>query len=421
MIFDVPFYQLFILSVDGLFNVFFRPVFYFVVFMVYWQCKNLASQQKMLFGCENMPVWQSVLEATATGMLGGVIASMLVLLTGLSVNGLGIEYIWPLALILLIINTRFFCFAYAGGVIALSNIFLGWPEVAPEHLLALIAILHITESVLVFIGGRYSVLPVYVEFKEKAVGGFLLSNFWPLPLILTVIVVIPEGQLLEIINMPDWWPIFPIQEAPEGYTNVSIPITIAAVLGYSSISLNSSPVVKRRFSAVVLFVYSIFLLLLAYLSIGNPPCGILAAIVSVFGHELVIYFDNKRETSREPQYCHVSGQYTVLSTLYGSPARRAGLKTNDIILRLNGQQIYDEGDLLLLTDFLPEKFELEILRAGQPMILPVHLPISEKKSFGIIGMPMDGKTYLLSFTANHSLLSTWRKKYKFFKKKNRGQ
>lgn len=423
MIFDVPFYQLFILSLNGLLKVFFQPIFYFVVFMVYWQCKNLANQQKNLFGHENLPVWQTVLELTAAGMLGGLFASMLVLITGLSINDLGIKYIWPLALALLLVNIRFLCFAYAGGIIALSNSLFGWPEVAASHVLALVAILHITESMLVFIGGRFSSLPVYVKFKGKAVGGFLLSNFWPLPLIMMVVIGVPDAQLPETLRMPDWWPIFPVMETEQGYTNILMPITIAAILGYSSISLTGSPAAKRRFSAFVLFAYSALLLVISYLSIGNRMFGIIAALVSVIGHEVAVHLDQKMERNREPIYQRRPGKYVVLSTLYDSPARRAGIQTNDVIIRVNKQQIYDEGDMEMLAGFLPGKFDIEIIRDEKYLTLPITIEEDEEKDIGIIRMPIEGKDNLMSFEANYSILSKWYKKYKryrAFKNKTRG-
>lgn len=415
MLFGIPLSSLLLLSITGMIKIFFYPLFYFVLFMVYWQCRNLAQQQKSILGYENLPVKKSVVEMTLLGLLGGVFASMLVLVTGLSINDIGIEYIWPLALALLLVNIRFLCFAYAGGIIALANILFGWPVVSAPHVLALVAMLHVTESLLVLIGGRYSALPVYVNFKNKVVGGFLLSNFWPLPLILLVVVALPGANIPVTLNMPEWWPLFPVKQAEAGYNNVLMPITIAAVLGYSSISLTTTPKAKRRFSAFVLFGYSSILFALSYLSIESRFYGVFAALFSFLGHEAAVYLDQRLEQKGSPLYQHCPENFVVLDTLYYSPARFAGVKTNDIIIRINGCHVFSQSDLDMITDYLPEKFDLEVLRECKNIVL--HVALSEKpdRNLGIISMPLPGETNLLSFDANHSILSRWYKKYKSFK------
>lgn len=415
MIMDFPVWQLFIISISGLLKMFFQPMFYLALFMVYWQCKSVHDQQRAMFGHENMPLLPSVLTSAATGIVGGMIASMLVLSTGLSVNRMGVEYLWPLALALLLVNLRFLCFAYAGGIIALSNIIFGWPDIAPANVLGLVAILHITESILVFIGGKYSDMPIYVRHDEQAVGGFMLSNLWPLPLILMVAFGAPQNDMMQMLHMPEWWPLFPVPEVMPGHTNIMMPITLAAVLGYSSVAITVDPTAKRRFSAIVLFIYSLILLVLSYLSVGSKVLGVIAALTSFLGHELAVRLDQSLEKRGEPLYRRRPEKMVVLSALYDSPAQKAGVRSGDIIRYIDGAKIYDEIDVETLMHFLPDRFDITVQRGGKDIKIPVDIAENKHRLFGMIPMPIHGRDRLMMLDPNYSILLRWYKKYKRYR------
>jgi hypothetical protein len=411
VIFDFPLRQLFMLSVGNLISVVAQPLFYFVVFMIYWQYRKLAARQRIMFGHEILPVGRAALEATALGMLGGLAASMLALLSGLSINGMGLQYIWPLAVLLFLLNIRFVCFAYAGGLVALSSVFFGWPDVAPSHMLALVAILHVTEGILVLCGGSHADLPVYLFFKGRAVGGFLLTNFWPVPLVLLVCAGVATENIPDMLDMPAWWPLFPPQDSSGGRESIFAPITVVAALGYSSVAVTSTPARKRLESGVLLFCYSAILFAASYLSIGRPLYAAAAALFSFLGHEAVIRLDRKLESRRTPIYQNKPGQFAALAAVYGSPAQKAGLKANDVILRLNGVKVCCEHDFLLAADFLPQSFDMAVSRSGRETILPVTKAQGGKGVLGVIRMPVLGRDCLAQISADHSLLRKFCKKY----------
>lgn len=51
--------------------------------------------------------------AIGYGLLGGLLASYLVMFIGLTISG-ELYYLWPVAILLMMLNIRFICFAYAG-------------------------------------------------------------------------------------------------------------------------------------------------------------------------------------------------------------------------------------------------------------------------------------------------------------------
>ena len=92
-------------------------------------------------------------------LLGGVLASYIMVFVGLTLSDSGLIYLWPLAILLMFIDARFLCFAYAGGLLALSSIALGWPEVSIPQLLGLVAILHFAEAVLILVSVHLGAMP----------------------------------------------------------------------------------------------------------------------------------------------------------------------------------------------------------------------------------------------------------------------
>ena len=123
---------------------------------------------------------------------------------GISINDLGILYLWVLAVLLMLINPRFLCFSYAGGLLALFSLFTGYPKLNIPALMGLVAVLHLVESALILASGHSGSLPVYVRNRfGRVVGAFNLQKFWPVPLAIIAIGYIGP----QLPRMPGWWPL----------------------------------------------------------------------------------------------------------------------------------------------------------------------------------------------------------------------
>ena len=94
----------------------------------------------------------------------------------------GLWYVWPLALLLMLMHPRYLCFSYAGGIMALSSLLFGWPELNVPAVISLVAVLHMVEAVLIRWHGHLNPSPVYLRTGEgEVVGGLNLQKFWPCP------------------------------------------------------------------------------------------------------------------------------------------------------------------------------------------------------------------------------------------------
>ena len=163
----------------------YTPVFWLAVGLVYLQTRRWAHMRQALFQLRRETIAGRVAATVAIGMVGGLFASVLLFLLGVSVDQIGLFYVWAVALLLMLFRQRFFCFAYAGGILALCNVLWGWPVLQSHQLLLLVAILHCTEAFLVLCSGHLQAVPIYLCDKQQRItGGFLLQMAWPLPLVM---------------------------------------------------------------------------------------------------------------------------------------------------------------------------------------------------------------------------------------------
>ena len=315
-----------------------EPLFWVVVLIVAWQYRQLAATREHFFGQRVRNIRSDVLVATGYGLVGGFLGSLMMLVVGLNLSGSGLLFLWPVALLLMLFNPRYLCFAYAGGLVGLSNLLFGFPPVSVPQLMALVAILHLVESLLILGSGHLGATPAYIRAGDgRVVGGFTLQKFWPIPLVALVAAGPATGT--EGIAMPEWWPLLrPETEA----TNVLYQLVpVVAGLGYGDLAVARRPEEKSRLAAAYLAVYSVALLALALLSDRVRSLALAAALFGPLGHELVIALGRRAETGARPLFVPPSRGVRILDVLPGSAAWRTGLRAGDVVLEINGMEVHD--------------------------------------------------------------------------------
>ena len=377
--------------------VFLEPLFWLILTVVAYQYWQMQKSQLAMFGVSGAPLNRQVLWAMIYGVCGGLMGSVVLTLVGVNIDRMGIQYIWPLAIFLAMINMRFLCFAYAGGIVAIVSAVSGWPDVDVPQVLTLIAALHVTESVLIAISGRYGAVPVILQHGNRLVGAFNLQNFWPLPLVLLGTVAMPAGTLSAgAFHMPDWWPLLPLAvDPPAGSEWVYVMMPVVAALGYADMAITSTPEVRRRKSALALAFYSVSLLGLALLASKFSWLALPAALLSPLGHEYLVRRDNRLEMSGIPRYVPPPRGIMVLDTIAGSIARGMGVKTGDIILGLSGLPTSRGSDLGYAIEWAPPLFEITLLRDEREIILPGRFAPGTRV-LGIILVPEGHENYYLT-------------------------
>ncbi|MBS3885703.1 MAG: PDZ domain-containing protein [Dethiobacter sp.] len=379
-----------------------NPLFWLVVLLMASQYSRVARNEMQLFGRAKYSVARQTCYFALLGLAGGFMASLLLVFFGISLLDIGIIYVWPLAVLLLLVHPRYICFAYAGGLVGAFSALLQlleqiWPSItagilsglAGVHipgLLALIGILHLTESFLIAVSGHLFPSPLYLKTDKGVVGGYSLQKFWPLPLVGLMALLVPQAtaEALSGVRMPDWWPLLASPALPgAGETLLYLLTPIVAGLGYGDLAISTLPQQKSRRSALNLGGYSLALIAAAFLAFHYPLFTIPAALLSPLGHELLILLGNKQEFSRAPLFAALENGVKILDIFPRSPAAAAGLISGQVILSVNGLPVNDSLTMQNIMGLAGSKANLEI----QGKKSSVELKFSDYRSTGIILAP----------------------------------
>lgn len=389
-------------------NAIFNGYFWIVLALVAFQYHRIAKGRERLFGIKGSNVLKDTALATAFGLVGGLIGSVLLVLAGIDLMGLGIGYIWPLALFLMFINPRFLCFSYAAGIIAMFSLLFGVLEINIPHLMGLVAVLHLVESLLISFSGHVGAVPMYTKLKTgKIVGGFTLQKFWPLPIV--ALAFLPDfSGLTTLPKMPGWWPL--IKLGSEFSLNpVGVLLPFVAGLGYGDLALAHTPVEKSKMSARNLSIYSMVLLLMALLASRYQLFLYIAALFAPLGHELVIYIGKYTEISGKPIFVPAGRGVRVLEAVPNSAAHKAGIESGDIIFSVNGVEVASKRDIEAVVWGSAGLLEMEFIsHAGgnwQRTVARItpHLPM------GIIAVPEGYETMYAEIANPVPLSGLWRR------------
>lgn len=360
----------------------FLAIYLLLFVIVAWQYKRIEDMSGRLLETTRRSFVGSAVASTFLGLAGGMLGSVLLVLVGIDLYRVGIMQMWVLALLLMLINPRFICFAYAGGLLSLLSLMVGYPDIDIPQLMGLVAILHIVESILIMANGHLNPVPIYVKKAGQIRGGFNLQKFWPIPLV--ALVSAGYTEIGSGVAMPEWWPLIKSYPGISG-NQAYILIPVLAILGYGEISTTASPERKARESAFHLFIFSFVLLMLSMMASRWAPLVWVAALFSPLGHELVIWSGMRAESNRRPRYVSPPRGVMVLDVRPRTPAARAGLRSGDILVSINGMPINYKYELENALKWTWQSLQMQIQRGEEPLTL--HLDRSVPGPAGIIAVP----------------------------------
>ncbi|TGV01409.1 PDZ domain-containing protein, partial [Mesorhizobium sp. M00.F.Ca.ET.186.01.1.1] len=283
----------------------------------------------------------------------GLCMSLLAAGLGVVVQAQDLWILWGLALLLALIRLRFLCFAYAAGLLAIlhtiAQVAPGLKDVEvigpvwtmllqakPVPLLALVAIMHLIEAMLVRWNGGRDASPLFVEGQRgRIVGAYLLHSFWLTPLALFVQV---EPGTISGTLYPGW-PFFSGELASFGL------LLLPTVTGFSDMTQTMTPRSKAKQISKSLIWYAVGLLALCALSVLFMPLVLLAALFALFGHEALFFWSQLKERQRSPYFIQSSRGIKVMGVIPGTRAEEIGIAPGEIIVKVNGIPVRDKTDL----------------------------------------------------------------------------
>jgi hypothetical protein len=368
-----------------------QPFFLIVIVLIWLLYRRMQATREALFGVRDSTL-RLVLTALGYGLAGGLLGSVLIVVLGISINDLGIIYLWLLAVLLMLINPRFLCFSYAGGILALCSLLTGYPRLNIPALMGLVAVLHLIESMLILCSGHVDPLPVYVRNHfGRVVGAFNLQKFWPIPLAIIAVATIGQQAPVGGIQMPGWWPLLGTLPAQAVFSI----FPVVAALGYGELAITCLPRERVRITSLHLALFSLILLGLAVLATHVPQTAVLAALFAPLGHEVVIHAGQRSELQGRPRFIPPDRGVMVLDVLKASPSKEAGLRSGDVILRIGETPVNSRAELVSALNLSGSSFEVEYqqepgrLRRAR-VAVNKDSPPGLTAGFGVIPVPEPG-------------------------------
>ncbi len=391
--------------------------FLLIIFLVFMMYKKNEQVSKHSIPMGKNTLLSNMIHASLFGILTGIIGSFILVTLGISLQiSRYLLFLLPIAILLAMFNMRYLCFSYAGGVLGIlglifrGNIIFGiqLPTMNLDipGLLALVAVLHCMESILIFTQGASGSIPLVIKRNGKIAAAYLMQKFWPIPFALLVLQLQPQVPTQSIIAVPEWWPLTKMASLEPNMLAVYFIYPLVAALGYGNIAISTSPEKKAKRSSKQLMIYSTLLLFLAVLSVERIWIQLIGVLFMTLAHELIIIRDQFHENKSVLYYDLPEKGVRILELKSDGAGETMGLVRGDIIQSFNGTEIQDMNHLQRLLDHFYTVIWMDVLRAdGSKKYIEFTAYPSGINDLDIIPLPQNPvNTYKIDTPGLHHIL-----------------
>lgn len=337
----------------------------FVLFLIvislvfYRKNRRVVNMQKMIMGTSHSTALELTLPQITLGIIGGFLCSFTLSLLGIVFNENSyIELIFMISILLMFIKPRFICFSYSGAVLGIIVIILKLLKdfgVAESNLplitvdlyaiVAIVAVLHIIEGLLIILDGDRGAIPVFTSKDNRIIGGFALKRHWLIPLAILFSQKSDYSNIFVFISSkPSWWSWIGSFDSIISTASLIGFSVIYAAIGYNSITFTKSKREKALSSGIFVLSYGSIILTCSLLFKNNFYSEAIVVVLMPILHELMIKIQQKIESKGKSRYSSDDG-LMILDVAENSPAFEMGIKSGDILIEINDNKINNEKDL----------------------------------------------------------------------------
>jgi hypothetical protein len=394
-----------------------NPFYYVGILVVALQFRRQILLERKLFSVKLHSLVSGTWRAVLWGFVGGLGASVLMAFIGATLQPEAVLLVWGISLVLAFFRVRYLCLAYSVGVIGiLQTVVALIPELQQidlsawltktllsidmPALLALVAVLHLVEAVLVRMQGERTASPMFYESKRgKIVGGYHLQGFWPV----TLFLVVPlQGTGYEL----PWQPLLGAELWQHGWTIAGFPV----MLGFAERTVTRLPRDKVRWSSSLLILYALLVMLAALAAHWMNMLMVAASLVCILFHEGMVLLSRNDEANRSPLFVHNRKGLMILAVIPDSAAEQLGLKTGEVIHKVNGFPVSNKHDLHFAMRQNPAFCKMEVFNIeGESKFVQRALYSGEHHLLGIVLAPDQDAPYYVEETRTN-VISYVRKK-----------
>jgi hypothetical protein len=305
--------------------------------------------------------------------------------------------------LLLLIDLRFVSLPYAAGLLAAISLVFGVPKIDLPPLIFLVAVLELAESILVFLSRKKDFIPVFIRHKNEITGAFLTRRYWMVPVVFFTYML--QHGTISLDFAADWPLIFSVPPLDGGAYALGLDCLVA-VLCHTDIAIASQPEKRSVRSSLMLLVYSVILMILAFISKSVAWIGILGVIFCIAGKEAMHLLSTFCEKRGKPLYSAVRRGLRIMDVLPGGHAAAMGLQRGDIILSINKYDVQtEEGINEALREFPTYTWIKVISWDGNEKTLEYKCYPGGYNSLGIITVPREKEvTYTTNYFERISIL-----------------
>lgn len=378
------------------------PFYWLAVVLIAIHYHRQMVTERRLFAVKMNSWIQQTGRAALGGLLAGIIVSVVAVSLGVVIPPSVVIILWIISILLLLVRVRWLCLAYSGGIVAILHSILllvpnwqveGWlgtwiqdlRELNAAGLLVLVAIIHAAEALLIRKQGAKFASPLFMESKRgRVVGAYQMQSLWPVPLIL----LLPMAAASEMLP---WTPLLSGDVWQQGWVLAGLPV----MLGFSELTYTYTPQEKADVTSNRLFIYAAVLLAVSLLSHWWGPLVPLAGLISICGHEGLVWYSRQEELRRSPIFTHGTRGLCVQAVLPGSPAEALGIHAGEIISKVNGIAIRTKEDMHQAMRANPAFCKLEIYNAeGAVKFAQSAIYAGEHHQLGVLLAPDDDVSYV---------------------------
>ncbi|HOJ08976.1 MAG TPA: PDZ domain-containing protein [Clostridiales bacterium] len=394
----------------------FIPIYVIVVLLIKMQHEKQMGIVTNWLGVPSRGIWNTIKEMMFYGSIIGFFGGVIVVSTGITLAPEVFEYLLIIMAVLILFNIRFICISYSAALLALIAVAFKISNIDVASLLALVAVMHFFESILVFAGAGRDCEPVYIKHGQSIAGAFITRRIWPVPVIFLTFLAQRFGDVtLNSINTikVDWWTLFNSSAVHAGALAIGLDCAVSA-LCYTDIAIARKPENKSRETAIWLLIYSILLFILAVISRNISLFKVMGALFALGGHEFIFLYGRYREMNNSPLFIPVRRGVRVLDVLPDSHAWRIGIRRGDIILSINSRDVQTEEGITEALRTFPTFIWVKLLdvdgieRTYEYKCYPDGINHLE-----ILTVPRENEvTYNMSYFENYNVLKNLVKRFR---------
>lgn len=367
----------------------------------YGRNRKTTLMQNMIIGDSFKSPFELTLSQLFLGMLAGALGSVLLSCFGVVFkDDSAIFLLFVMSMFLMLMKSRFICFSYSGALLGIVSLFIGsaasrgidisnisYFQVDVNMLMALIAILHIVEGILVLLDGKSGVIPVFTNRDNKIIGGFAFKRYWLLPVAMLFMLSNQDFMYSPQISVPQVWSFIKNSSFTILKDSVIGFGAFYGILGYSAYTFTKTKNEKIASSGISIISYGAILLILSALLKNNMFEQLLLCILAPVMHEAMLRFQMYMEVSGKPKYMNNDEGMMILEVAPNSPAYEMGIKSGDILIELNDTKIVNEEDILKSLSNVTNYIWLKIKNVQGKLSEVSYNNMNSTKKLGLIFVP----------------------------------